>query len=152
MSKEEYDCKTLNTAEDNFYLLLATFKAVLNRTEGYGMKIQKFHQQIHGPANIDYFGSPKNVDNRPCEKNLKMHIKAPGWATQKQSETFHQQCGYRMYESLVIQKARIDHLGEDIITVRDFEIRKEATSSIIESGVGGSQFIVAMEKTEHHGD
>jgi hypothetical protein len=48
MSKEEYDCKTLKTAEDNVRLLLATFKAVLNRTEGYGMKIQKFHQQIHG--------------------------------------------------------------------------------------------------------
>ena len=70
----------------------------------------------------------------------------------KQSDTFHQQCGNRMYESLVIQKALIDHLGEDIITVQDFEIRKEATSSITERGVGGSQFIVAMEKTEHHGD
>ena len=42
MSKEEYDYKTLSTAEDNVCLLLATFKVVLNRTEGYGMKIQKF--------------------------------------------------------------------------------------------------------------
>ena len=57
-----------------------------------------------------------------------------------------------MYESLVIQKALIDHLGEDIITVQDFEIRKEPTSSITGRGVGGSQFIVAMEETEHHGD
>ena len=98
---------------------------MLNRTEGYGMKKQTFHQQIHGPANIDYFGSPKNVDSRPCEKNLKMHVKAPGWATHKQSETFHQQCGNQMYASLVIQKALIYHLGEDIITVKDFEIRKQ---------------------------
>ena len=59
MSKEEYDCKTLKTAEDNVCLLLAISKVMLYRTEGYGMKIQKFHQQIHGPANIDYFGSPK---------------------------------------------------------------------------------------------
>jgi hypothetical protein len=36
ISKEEYDCKTLKTAEDNVRLLLATFKVVLNRTEGYG--------------------------------------------------------------------------------------------------------------------
>jgi hypothetical protein len=136
ISKEEYDCKTLKTAEDIVCLLLATFKAVLNRTEGYDMKIQKFHQQIHGPANIDYFGSPKNVDSRPCEKNLKMYVKAPGWAMQKWSETFHQQCGNRMYESLVTQKALIDHLGEDIITVQDFEIRKEPQSSITEQGIG----------------
>ena len=60
MSKEEYDCKTLKTAEGNVCLLLTSFNIVLNRTEGYGMKIQKFHQQIHGPANIDYFGSPKS--------------------------------------------------------------------------------------------
>ena len=81
MSEEKYDCKTLKTAEDNVCLLLASFKVVLNITEGYGMKIQKFHQQIYGPANMDYFGSPKNVDSRPCKKNLKMHVKAPGQAT-----------------------------------------------------------------------
>ena len=81
------------------------------------MKIQKFHQQVHGPANIDYFGSPKNVDSRPCEKNLKTHAKAPGRATQKWGKTFHQQCGQRMYEMLVIQQALKDHLGEDITPV-----------------------------------
>ena len=58
MSKDEYDCKTLNAAENNIHLLLATFKAVLSRNKGFGMKIQKFHQQVRGPANIDYFGSP----------------------------------------------------------------------------------------------
>ena len=77
MSKDEYDCKTLKAAEDNICLLLATFKAVLNRNEGYGMKIQKFHQQVHGPANIDYFGSPKNVDSRPCEKNFENMCQSP---------------------------------------------------------------------------
>ena len=81
-----------------------------------------------------------------------MHVKALGQAMQKRSETFHQQSGYWMYESLVIQKALVDHLGEDIITVQDFEIRREATSSIIERGVGDSQFIVAMEETGHHGE
>ena len=70
ISKEEIDSKTLSSAEDNVCLLLATFKVVINRTEGYGMKIQKFHPQIHGSANIDSFGPPKNVDSRPCEKSL----------------------------------------------------------------------------------
>ena len=78
MSKDEYDCKTLKAAENNIHLLLAIVKAVLSRNEGYGMKIQKFHQQVHGPASIDYFGSPKNVDSRPREKNLKTHANAPG--------------------------------------------------------------------------
>ena len=78
MSQDEYDCNTLNAAENNICLLLATFKVVLSRNEGYGMKIQKFHQQVHGPANKDNFGSPKNVDSRPSEKNLKTCAKAPG--------------------------------------------------------------------------
>ena len=98
------------------------------------------------PANIYYFGSPKYVDSRPCEKNLKMHVKALGQAMQKRSETFHQQSGYWMYESLVIQKALIDHLGEVIFTVQDFEIRKVATSFITDRGIGGSQLIAAMEE------
>ena len=36
--------------------------------------------------------------------------------------------------------------------MQDFEIRKEATSSITERGIGGPQFIVAMEETGHHGE
>ena len=124
MTKDEYDCKTLNAAENNIRLMLANFKAVLNRNEGNDMKIQKFHQQVHGPANIDYFGSPKNVDSRPCEKNLKTHAKAPGWATQRWGETFHQQCAQHMYEMLVIQQALKDHLGEGTTPVQDFESRK----------------------------
>ena len=93
MSKDEYACHTLASAKAEVRALLLDFKLVLDRTDGYGMKIQKYHQQIHGPANIDYFGSPKNVDGRPCEKNLKIHAKAPGQTTQKHGNTFHKQCG-----------------------------------------------------------
>ena len=125
MSQDEYDCKTLNAAENNICLLLATFKAVLSRNEGYGMKIQKFHQQVHGPANKDDFGSPKNVDSRPCEKNLKTCAKAPWQATQKRGETFHQQCGQCKYELLVIQQALKDYFGEGTSPVQDFERRKQ---------------------------
>ena len=57
------------------------------------MKIQKFHQQIHGSANIDYFGFPKNDDGRPFVKNLKSHAKAPGQTTQKPGDKFHKQHG-----------------------------------------------------------
>ena len=59
MSKDEYACHTLASAKAEVRALLLDFKLVLDRTDGYGMKIQKYHQQIHGPANIDYFGSPK---------------------------------------------------------------------------------------------
>ena len=75
VSKDEYDCKTLNTAEGNICLLLASFKAGLSRAEGYGLKIQIVHQQIHGPANIDFFGIPKNVDARSCENNFVGYVK-----------------------------------------------------------------------------
>ena len=90
MSKDQYYCKILNGAENSICLLLAIFKSVLNRTEGYGMKKQKFHQQIHGSANKDYFSSPNNVDSRLCKIFLKIHAKAPSWALQKQDEAFHQ--------------------------------------------------------------
>ena len=93
MSKDEYACHTLASAKANLIALLLDFKLVLDRTDGNGMKFQKFHQQIHEPANIDYFGSAKNVDGRLCEKNLKSHAKAPGHTTQKRGNTFHKQCG-----------------------------------------------------------
>lgn len=57
------------------------------------MKIQKFHQQIYGSANMDYFGPPKNVDGRPCVKNVRTQVKDQGQTMQKQGETHHQQCG-----------------------------------------------------------
>ena len=59
MSKDEYTCHILASAKAEVRALLLDFKLVLNRTDGYGMNIQKFHQQIHGPVNIDYFGDPK---------------------------------------------------------------------------------------------
>ena len=52
---------------------------MLNRTECYGMKKQVFHEQVHGPDNIDCFVSPKNVDSRPSDENLKIHTR-PGHA------------------------------------------------------------------------
>jgi hypothetical protein len=36
--------------------------------------------------------------------------------------------------------------------VQDFESKKTVTSTIREKNVGGFQFIVAIEETEHHGD
>jgi hypothetical protein len=77
------------------------------------MKVQKFHQQIHGPFNICYFGSPKNIDGGPCEKNLKFHAKIPGRSTQKRMVSFQKQCAQRIFDSIVIQRALRDHLGED---------------------------------------
>jgi hypothetical protein len=96
---------------------LATFKVVLNRIEHNGMRKQIFHQQIHGPDYIDYFGSPKKVDSRPFDENLEIHAKALGQAMQRQDETYHLQCDYQMHESLVIQQALIVCLGEDMTTV-----------------------------------
>ena len=75
VSKDEYDCKTLNALENSISLLLASFEAVLSKADGYGKKIQIFHQQIHGPSNIDFFGIPKNVDDRTCENSFEAYVK-----------------------------------------------------------------------------
>ena len=48
VSKVEYACHTLASAEAEVRALLLDFKLVLDRTDGYGMKIHKFHQKIHG--------------------------------------------------------------------------------------------------------
>jgi hypothetical protein len=93
MSKDENVIHTLASAKAEVRALLLDFKLALDRTNGYGMKIQKFHQEIHGPANIDYFGSPKNVDGRPCEKYMKSYAKAFGQTTQELRNTFQKQCG-----------------------------------------------------------
>ena len=74
-----------------------------------------------------------------------------GGPQRTQGETFHQQCGQRMYEMLVIQKALKDHLGEDITPVQDFESRKADKSSNKANGVGGLQFIVSTKGAGYHG-
>ena len=112
------------------------------------MKIQKFYQQIHGPTNIDYFGSPKNDDGRPCEKILKSHANAPGQTTQKLGNTFHKQCGNQMFERMVIQQALIDHLEEVLTTVQEFQLSKTLSSTMNGKSVGGSQFIVGLQESE----
>ena len=148
MSKDEYACHTLASAKAEVRALLLDFKLVLDRTDGYGMKIQKYHQQIHGPANIDYFGSPKNVDGRPCEKNMKSHAKAPGRTTQKRGNTFHNQCESQMFDTMVIQQALIDHLDEELTTIQEFQLSKTLSSTIYGKSVGGSQFIVGLQGSE----
>jgi hypothetical protein len=70
---------------------------------------------------------------------------------QKQGELFHPLYGSWIYESLVTQQALTYDLGEVITTVRDIENRKAPALFITEEDVGGLQFIVAMEKTEHYG-
>ena len=70
---------------------------------------------------------------------------------EKQDETYHLQCDYQMYESLIIQQALIVCLVEDMTTVWDFKRRKAAISSLTEK-IGGLQIMVATEETDdYHG-
>jgi hypothetical protein len=110
------------------------------------MKIQMFHQQIHGHANIDYFGSPKYVDGRPFVKNFKSHAKAPQQTTQKHGDTIHKQYGSQMFETMVIQQSLIDHLEEELTTVQEFQLSKTLSSTKNGMSVGGSQFIVGLQE------
>jgi hypothetical protein len=143
MCKDKYDRSELDSACARIREFLSTYKKVLNREEGYGMKIQKFHQQIHGPMNIDFFGSPKNVDGRPCEKNLKYHAKAPGRSTQKRMETFHKQCADRIFDRLVVQRSLRDHLNDEIVG-DEMEERKELTSVKEGKLLCGSCFTISL--------
>ncbi len=108
------------------------------------MKIQKFLQQIHGPMNIDYFGSPKNVDGRPCKKNLKYHAKAPGRSTQKRMDTFHKQCANLIFDQLVVQRALRDHLNNKIVA-KEMEERKKLMSVRDGKVLCGSCFTIIAE-------
>jgi hypothetical protein len=51
-------------------VMLSTITKVLPRKTGFGWRLQKFHEHLHIPDDIDRFGSPKTFDTSILENKL----------------------------------------------------------------------------------
>ena len=98
--KEEVDLSI--TAIKKLHLF---FKSVVNRQDGQGMKIIKFHLSMHIPENIMDFGVTANIDTGPAESNHKKNAKQPSRLTQMRAETFEVATARRYFENVVMDFA-----------------------------------------------
>ena len=81
------------------------FKSVVNRQDGQGMKIIKFHLSMHIPKNIMDFGVTANIDTGPAESNHKKNAVQPSRLTQMWAETFEVSTARRYFENVVMDFA-----------------------------------------------
>ena len=88
-------------------VLLNKVKFTLPREEGNGWKIQKFHELMHIPYDVNKFGSPKNFDTGIMENRL-IHVgKINAKTTQKRGpKIFTRQLGDRIYQQQCFEKAK----------------------------------------------
>ena len=95
-------------------MVMNTIKGVLNRTEGCGMKIIKFHLMKHFASDIFRFGSMKNFDSAIGERNHCTEVKDPAKHTQRRKSLFEYQTAKRYVENLAISIAysSINHSDE----------------------------------------
>ena len=85
--------------------VLNTYKDTLNRTQGCGMKLIKFHLPTHFADDILRFGSMQNFDTGIGESHHKTAAKKPAKSTQKRKETFEFQTATRQIENMAIDRA-----------------------------------------------
>ena len=85
--------------------ILEKFKEVVNRREGNGMKITKFHLPLHFADDIIRFGSMSNYDSGICEAHHKSAAKRPSSNTQRRQSNFEIQTARRQIDSLSINVA-----------------------------------------------
>ncbi len=101
-------------------LVMNTIKGVINRTEGCGMKIIKFHLMKHYATDIFRYGSMKNFDSAIGERNHCTEVKDPAKHTQRRKRNFEMQTAKRYVENLAITIAKHE--------INAFEV-KEITES-----------------------
>ena len=85
--------------------LLETLKTTLNRSEGNGMKIIKFHLLLHFADDILRFGVMSNFDSAMGESHHKSEAKKPAQRTQRRKSDFEEQTAKRQIEYTSIRFA-----------------------------------------------
>jgi hypothetical protein len=81
------------------------YKSTVERKDGNGLKLPKFHQLLHVPRYILKFGSPKNFNSGRCESHHIKLSKMPASTAQRRVATFEHQVGSRITDHLVVNRA-----------------------------------------------
>ncbi len=93
--------------QDSIQTMMTVVKKILPRTDGHGWKVQKFHEMLHVPHNVQRFGSPQNYDASGGERSLKYWAKQPSNTAQKRgADIFTQQVADRIQERACVEKAK----------------------------------------------
>ena len=83
------------------------YKSTIDRSQGNGLKIPKFHQLLHLPRYILKFGSPKNFNSGRMEA---LHIplaKRPAKTAQKRKSVYEIQVALRISERNLVTRAAL---------------------------------------------
>lgn len=113
--------RDLLISEKGIPLVMTTIKNTLNRQEGHGMKIIKFHLMVHFSRDILRFGSMRNFDSCIGERHHTTEVKDPARKTQRRKGVFEMQTAKRYVENIGIERACQ-------------ELRKKFTDGNIETG------------------
>jgi hypothetical protein len=109
--KSEVGIRWNNASRDAVHRSVITMinkvKTVLPRNTGYSWKLQKFHELLHIPIDVENFGSPKNFDTGIMENRL-IHVgKINAKHTQKRGcKIFTRQLANRIHESQSFYKTK----------------------------------------------
>lgn len=130
-------------AQQKHRYIMYLMRRVVQRTEGMGLKITKFHAVMHMAQDIIHFGVPMNFDTGSDESGHKPS-KTAAKVTQKRMDTFDAQVAQRLTEVHLIDLAK-----EEIENRRPlfgyFDAKKHPPARKPppvppESGLGGGMF------------
>ena len=118
---------------------------ILDRQEGEGLKITKFHSLLHTVDDMLQFGSTQNFHSGPGESSHKDNVKRHAKRTQGRKAKLEQQTAVRQCQSLVLQHAR--HLVDQAHDLK-FPVN-DPTIEETNRDVGGTRFVVTLEEDEN---
>jgi hypothetical protein len=103
----KWDAMSRTTIQQSIITMITKVKNVLPRNNGYSWRLQKFHELLHIPFDVENFGSPKNFDTGIMENRL-IHVgKINAKHTQKRGcKIFTQQLANRIHEQQCYQKTK----------------------------------------------
>ena len=132
---------------------LSLFKKVVDRNDGNGLCLPKFHQPLHYVDQIAKDGSLLNIDSGRCESMAKTNHTQPGRRTQMRQETFLRQLSHCYYCDMVVQEASRNYqLGYG--TLKKNNIEKEETVCDVGGTdtitFGGSQYEMKYIEAENN--
>ena len=131
-------------AQSRIRRYLSDYKAMVDRSSGNGLKIPKFHQNLHYVRQILKDGCLLNIDGGRPESHNKSSIKKPAKTTQKNKKNISSQIASNYHESLVVQASN-DMMNFIVFPDREDNLSGEQS----EDEFKGSQFELRFDCEEY---
>jgi hypothetical protein len=106
--------KDLSVMKKGMPLIMDFIKSTLNRQDGNGMKIVKFHLLLHYVDDVKRFGSMRNYDSCIGERHHCTEVKDPAQQTQRRKVNFEKQTALRYYDNLLISRGQREFVTQKV--------------------------------------